>query len=249
MYKVVIIDDEKVAINILIKKLSNFKEYQVVGMAQDGESGLKLIADEQPDVLFLDVEMPDMTGLDFLSKLDEIDHECNVVMCTSYNQYMLEAFRKNAFDYLLKPIDDTELETVMHRLTSDFLQNARQQQFKNITKQVDESFLFYLNTIDFQLVKIQDIALFQYNHDQRVWEVIVAQQPNPIRLKRNVINETLISLDDHFVQVNQKYIINIGCLLRVKDNFCIFSPPFNNIDYVKVGRFFRKKLIERFRTL
>ncbi len=249
MYKVVIIDDEKVAIDILIRKLKRYPEYQVVGMAQDGENGLRLINDEQPDVLFLDVEMPDMTGIDFLEKLREVDHDCDVVMCTSYDEFMLEAFRNNAFDYLLKPIDDTELETVMHRLTSDFLQSTKQQQCKSISKQVDDSFLFYLNTIDFQLVKIQDIALFQYNHDQRVWEVIVAQQTNPIRLKRNVINETLLALDDRFVQVNQKYIINIGCLMRVKDNFCIFRPPFDHIDYVKVGRFFRKKLIERFRTL
>ncbi len=249
MYKVVIIDDEKVAIDILIRKLKRYPEYQVVGMAQDGESGLQLIADEQPDVLFLDVEMPDMTGIDFLTQLREVDHDCDVVMCTSYDEFMLEAFRNNAFDYLLKPIDDTELETVMHRLTSDFLQSTKQQKNKTDSKQVDDSFLFYLNTIDFQLVEIRDIALFQYNHDQRVWEVIVAQQPNPIRLKRNVINETLLALDDRFVQVNQKYIINIECLVRVKDNFCIFRPPFDQINYVKVGRFFRKKLIERFRTL
>ncbi len=248
MYKVVIVDDEKVAIDILMRKLANFKEYQVVGMAQEGEKGLQLISEEQPDVLFLDVEMPDMTGIDFLEKLDAMDHECNVVMCTSYSEYMLEAFRNNAFDYLLKPVDDAELETVMHRLTSDLLQNSPQKQTSNI-RQVDDSILFYLNTIDFQLVKIRDIGLFQYNHDQRVWEVIVAQASNPIRLKRNVINETLLALDEHFVQVNQKYIVNIYRLARVKDNFCIFDPPFENINYVKVGRFFRKKLIERFRTL
>ncbi len=249
MYKVVIIDDEKAAIDILIRKLANFKDYQVVGMAQDGESGLQLIAEEQPDVLFLDVEMPDMTGIDFLERLDEIDHECNVVMCTSYSKYMLEAFRNNAFDYLLKPVDDAELETVMHRLTSDFLQSSIQRTDIGGNKQVDDSFLFYLNTIDFQLVRIQDIGLFQYNHEQRVWEVVVAQLSNPIRLKRNVINETLLALDERFVQVNQKYIINIARLLKVKDNFCMFAPPFDNIDYVKVGRFYRKKLIERFRTL
>ncbi len=249
MYKVVIVDDERAAIDILIRKLRDFREFQVVGMAQDGQSGLQLIADEQPDVLFLDVEMPDMTGINFLEKLDEMDHDCNVVMCTSYSEYMLEAFRNNAFDYLMKPVDDEELETVMHRLSSDLKQCGPQEPSSSVSQLVDGSFLFYLNTIDFQLVRIEDIALFQYNHDNRVWEVVVANLPNPIRLKRSVINDTILGLDDHFVQVNQKFIVNVSCLVKVKDNFCIFRPPFESIKYVKVGRFFRKKLIECFRTL
>ena len=82
-----------------------------------------------------------------------------------------------------------------------------------------------------------------------MWEVVVAHQSNPIRLKRNVTNETLLSIDERFVQVNQKYIVNITYLQKVKDNFCSFYPPFDAIGYVKVGRFFRKKLIERFRAL
>lgn len=114
---------------------------------------------------------------------------------------------------------------------------------------LSDRLLLYLNTVDFQLVRIQDIGFFQYNHDLRVWEVVVAHQSNPIRLKRNVTNETLLSLDERFVQVNQKYIVNITCLQKVKDNFCSFYPPFDAISYVKVGRFFRKKLIERFRAL
>ncbi len=249
MYKVVIIDDERAAIDILMRKLSGYKEYEVVGMAQDGESGLRLVEDEQPDVLFLDVEMPDMSGIDFLGRLEQMEHSCNVVMCTSYSEYMLEAFRSNAFDYLLKPIENDELEKVMSRLTSNLHQSTSQQQGSSVSRQVDGNFLFYINTIDFLLVRIEDICLFQYNHDQRVWEVIVSHQTAPIRLKRNVINETLLALDSRFVQVNQKYIINISCLLKVKDQFCVFYPPFDTIDYVKVGRFFRKKLIEMFRTI
>ncbi len=249
MYKVVIIDDERAAIDILIRKLSNFKDFQVVGMAQDGESGLRLISEEEPDVLFLDVEMPDINGIDFLERMYEMDYWCYVVMCTSYSEYMLQAFRNNAFDYLLKPIENEELETIMNRLLAELKQNRHKQQGGDVNKQVDGSLLFYLNTVDFQLVRIENIGLFQYNHDQRVWEVVVANQPNPIRLKRNVINETLLSLDERFVQVNQKYIVNITCLMKVKDNFCVFYPPFDNIKYVKVGRFFRKKLIGRFVSL
>ena len=109
--------------------------------------------------------------------------------------------------------------------------------------------LFYTNSIDFRLVHTRDIGLFQYNHENRVWEVIVAGHPTPIKLRRNVNNETLLTIDDRFVQVSQKYVININYLIEVNDNVCRFYPPFDKIDYVKVGRLFRRKLTERFCSL
>ena len=99
---------------------------------------------------------------------------------------------------------------------------------------------------DFKLVDKRDIGVFKYNHEGRCWEVVVAGVPAPVRLKRNVKSESLAGLDKQFVQVNQKYIINMDYLIEVVDNVCHFYPPFDNIDYVKVGRFFRKKFIERF---
>lgn len=59
----------------------------------------------------------------------------------------------------------------------------------------------------------------------------------------------LVGIDNCFMQVSQRYIININYLKEVRDNICRFYPPFDKLDYVKVGRFFRKKLIERFSTL
>ena len=61
--------------------------------------------------------------------------------------------------------------------------------------------------------------------------------------------DTLLGIDDSFMQVGQKFIINVNYLLEVRDNVCRFFPPFDNIDYVKVGRFFRRKLINRYNSL
>lgn len=71
----------------------------------------------------------------------------------------------------------------------------------------------------------------------------------PLRLKRGVSKDVLLGIDDSFVQVSQKFIININYLLEVCDNICRFYPPFEDIDYVKVGRFFRRKLISRYNAL
>jgi hypothetical protein len=75
---------------------------------------------------------------------------------------------------------------------------------------------------------------------------MVAGSKTPIRLKRNMTNDKILSIDNRFRQVNQKYIINIDYLFEVKDNVCCFYPPFENIGYVKVGSFFRRRFIEQF---
>lgn len=246
--KAMIVDDDRRVTDVLIGKLSRFDDLELVGTATDGVTGLQQVLQHKPDVLFLDVELPDIDGLHFMQQMDESGFWCYVVIFTAFEQYMLPAFRERAFDYLLKPIDDRDLLSVIDRIRHD--RNApRRTAGSSVVKQVDGKFLFYLNTVDFQLVNIRDIGFCQYNHDLRVWEVVVADMTKPIRLKRSVTNEQLLALDPQLVQVSQRYIVNISCLLKVKDNICHFYPPFDQVDYVKVGRFYRRKLIERFKTL
>ena len=87
-----------------------------------------MVNERHPDVLFLDVEMPDMSGLDFLEQIDCDNGECDVVMCTAYDDYMLPSFRGNAFDFLLKPVDPKELDIVIQRLTVNKEKKRRLQQ-------------------------------------------------------------------------------------------------------------------------
>ena len=105
------------------------------------------------------------------------------------------------------------------------------------------------SSVDFRLVDKENVCLFQYNHEVRCWEVVVADNRKPIRLKRSVKSTDLLALAPHFMQVNQKFIVNINYLIEVVDNVCHFYPPFDEIDYVKVGRLFRKRLIDRFLSI
>lgn len=243
--KTIIIDDEKNAIDTLRKKLQAYDDMQITGTATSGTKGILLIREQQPDVVFLDVEMPDMSGLDFLERMGNITQKkCKVVIYTAHPDYMLPALRGKAFDFLLKPIDDEELQKIVQRCyveqdidSSDAVQKG------------NEKLLLYTNATDFRVVNTQDVGLFQYNHEQRTWEVMAAGRPDPIRLKRSANNESLLAIDARFVQVSQKYIININYLMEVSDNTCRFFPPFDGIDYVTVGRVYRKQLIERFNSL
>lgn len=249
--KIIIIDDEPSAISVLKAKLDDYEEIEVAGVATNGERGLQLLKKEKPDALFLDVELPDMTGIEFLSLAgNELVDKCRVVMYTAHSKYMLPSFRNHAFDFLTKPIDEHELSTVVKRL----LMPARQLhtatlEHTSIERRKDDKLLFYTNSLDFRLAHIRDIGFFQYNHEQRVWEMVLAGTSSPIKLKRSANNESLLTIDASFVQVSQRFIININYLLEVCDNICRFFPPFDKIDYVKVGRLYRKKLIEQFESL
>lgn len=162
---------------------------------------------------------------------------------------MLPAFRNKAFDFLLKPVDDKELDTVISRFY-DERENGKMDVSKDeIVKSNEGKLLFYTNTVDFRLIQIRDICVFSYDHDTRVWVAVAAGCDKPLRLKRNVNKDVLLGIDSSFIQVSQKYIININYLLEVCDNICRFYPPFDNIDYVKVGRFYRRKLIKRFSAI
>ncbi|MBP7359039.1 MAG: response regulator transcription factor [Prevotella sp.] len=246
--KAIIVDDSIAAIEALKAKLKeSYHDIQVVATATNGNEGLTLVRNSNPDLLFLDIELPDISGLDFLCQMrNSSNNWCHVIIYTSYSNYMLPAFRNYAFDFLQKPIEDKDLEAVMQRFYTDYQQPHLNNNKYDMQNQGNGKLLFYINSIDFCLITIKDIGLFRYNHDLRVWEIIVNGRKNIIRLKRNTQKESILNISDTFVQVHQKYIININYLMEVTDNVCRFFPPFSNLDYVKVGRLYRKRLLNNF---
>ena len=258
---IIIVDDDRQAAEVLKKKLTEYHEMNVVGMAHDGKEGLQLFKESMPDLLFLDIDLPDISGIDFLERVESRPgNRCRVIMYTAHSRYMLSAFRNKAFDYLMKPINDAELRTIIRRVCLD---NNEQQHIQSaastpiaptiigdgISRRYDGKYIVYTNAVDFRLVDINDVGLFAYNSDLRVWELTLAGEKETIKLKRSVNSDTLLTLNDTLVRVSQKHIINISYLMEVTDNTCHFYPPFNKLQNVKVGRFFRKKLIDRFSSL
>lgn len=117
---IAIVDDDKTAARLLADKLKGFEEAHISGIAANGMDGLALVMDTNPDLLFLDIELPDISGIEFLERIaDSAASDCRVVMYTAHQKFMLSAFRNQAFDYLMKPIDDQELRTIIRRVCLD----------------------------------------------------------------------------------------------------------------------------------
>jgi two-component system response regulator LytT len=123
--KVLIVDDEKLARDELQYLLSSIEEVEVVGQGKNGIEAIDLVPRLEPDVLFLDVQMPGLDGFAVLRKLLETTREMTlpqVIFATAFDKYAVRAFEVNAVDYLLKPFDRARLEQALQRVR-DRLQN------------------------------------------------------------------------------------------------------------------------------
>ena len=113
--KAIIIDDELNSLQNLQQKLEGFcPDINIIATAQKPEEGLLLLKQHQPDVVFLDIEMPKMSGFRMLEELGEYDFD--IIFTTAYNHYSIDAIRISAFDYLVKPIGIEDLQQAVGRL-------------------------------------------------------------------------------------------------------------------------------------
>ncbi|HLH18460.1 MAG TPA: LytTR family DNA-binding domain-containing protein [Bryobacteraceae bacterium] len=111
--RALLIDDERLARAELARLLAAHPEIEIAGEARNGEEALQQIARLDPDVLFLDIQMPGMTGFELLERLEDVPQ---VIFTTAYDQYAIRAFEVNALDYLLKPIAPARLAAALARL-------------------------------------------------------------------------------------------------------------------------------------
>src|SRR5215218_771571 len=112
--RAIIIDDERLARAELRKLLQEFPDIEVIDEAANADEGLQKIETGNPDLIFLDIQMPGKTGFDLLSELDRAPQ---VVFTTAYDEYALKAFEVNALDYLLKPVEPRRLADTMEKLS------------------------------------------------------------------------------------------------------------------------------------
>lgn len=235
-YKVIIVDDDEVSLESLSFELQKDTRFSLEGTARNGKKGKKLITKIQPDLLFLDVEMPDMTGLDLLREMrDCVAWNMRVVFYTAYDKYMIQAIREAAFDYLLKPFEEQELKDILTRFVEQTKTGQRMALPVGSPAHSGQTFIVFTPTNDMRALRPAEIGFFRYSSDRKQWEVILSNQP-PLTLRRGMTAEQITLYSPYFVQIHQSYIINIDYLMLIRDNKCILYPPFDKVTELLVSK-------------
>ena len=113
--RAIIIDDEKHAVEIMEELLGEIPEINIIGSYTNPFKGLKAIERNQPDLVFLDIKMPDLSGIEILQKLQKQQTHTHVVMTTAFDEFILDALKNSAIDYILKPIQRADLKKAVEK--------------------------------------------------------------------------------------------------------------------------------------
>lgn len=246
--KVIIIDDDKPSVTVLANELKVYQDVVVVATAFNSHDGEQAILKHKPQLIFLDIELPSINGLEFLATLrSQIDWEMNIIFYTSYEKYMLQALRMQAFDFLLKPVNPNDLLLAMNRYYVN-RKNAQPSSIPSIHYPTDKPLLITTITNDKIILRPQNIGYFRYNSERKLWEIVLDDFRHVI-LKHNTTADVILNYGTEFIQIHKTYIININYLSMIQENTCIMLYPFNAVTELKVSKIYRKKLFEKFYNL
>jgi two-component system LytT family response regulator len=135
--KTLIVDDESLARRGLVYRLKQIPDIKVVGEARNGREALDLIKETDPDLVFLDIQMPGLSGFEVVRQLD-VDTMPVILFLTAYDEYAVRAFEVNALDYILKPIDEERLVQVLEKVRKNLSQKRALKQKNKLLKLVSD---------------------------------------------------------------------------------------------------------------
>jgi len=212
MYKVILIDDESLARQLLRSYLQSHSNITVVAECGDGFEGFKAIQEHQPDLIFLDIQMPRLNGFEMLELLD---NPPAVIFTTAFDEYALKAFETHAIDYLLKPVIRARLDKAMEK----WLTTATVKQSPAMTPMLDnniyEGYQHRVVVKDNGLIRIIPAQEIHYIEADDDYVRIVTKAGQ--YLKKSTLSHIEQTLDpQQFVRVHRSYLIPVNQLMRIE---------------------------------
>jgi len=271
--KTIIVDDEPLALKLLAAKLKKVPNVEVIAQCSNGREALNAVVELAPDLLFLDIQMPGISGLDVVKQLQN-DTMPLIVFATAYEQYALEAFDAYAVDYVLKPIDDERIQRAVTRALERFAiksdeqsENKRevisaiaqidQKHDKTVTWMADDSTHQDPQSNDIKNRKIvikdrDEIHLLMQQDIQCIdaaGDYVCVHALGETHVKRCTLKEMLVELDEtQYKRVHRSTIVNLNFIDKViphtKGEFFLMMGEY---DKIKVSRNY-KDVVKTFLT-
>ena len=220
--RAIIADDEANLSRYLSELLARlWPELDVIATAANGAEALALIREEEPDIAFLDIRMPLLSGIQVANR---VQGECHVVFVTAYDEYAVQAFESAAIDYLLKPVEQSRLAATVERLKSHLVVQALPDEvwrqtvtqlaghFDSAHKDKYMSWIRAAQGEHTQLIPVDDVIYFKA--EEKYTTVATREQEFLIR---KAIKELAVELDpDRFWQIHRACIVQVGQISKVK---------------------------------
>jgi two-component system LytT family response regulator len=212
----IIIDDEKLARDLLIEYLDDFDQVNIVATCKNGMEAIQKIEEEKPDIIFLDVHMPSINGFEVL---EAISYKPKIIFTTAYDKYAVKAFEKNAVDYLLKPIDKTRFKESINRVLaptskSPDIEKLLEEISNQSAKKYSET-IFVQKSDKYFRISASDIVYLEASGD---YTVISTDKEQYVSSKG--ISKLESKLDpDLFFRIHRSTIINQNQLSEIEKHF------------------------------
>jgi len=203
--RTLIADDELYSRDELKHLLSYYPAIQVVGEAETGESAVMKALQLQPDVVFLDVEMPKMTGMEAAKSLMELKKVPLIVFATAYPQFAAEAFRYEAVDYLLKPYDEVQLRETVQRIESRFLKQKEKDPGKQAGKLAVEG--------DGEILYLEPKEILYISRDEKLSKIITRTNEYETKTPLKDLESRLLPYS--FFRIHKSYLVNLDYVTRL----------------------------------
>jgi two-component system LytT family response regulator len=209
-----IIEDEELARNLLRSYLKDHPDIEIIGECENGFDGVKAINDKKPDLVFLDIQMPKITGFEMIELLD---HKPQIIFTTAYDQYALKAFELNAVDYLLKPFSKDRMlmaiEKVMHHIQHAENPAEKMEELSNFRPGdeyidrvvVKDRHKIHIITVDkIRYIESLDDYVMIYTHDGR-------------HMKQKTMKYFETYLDPkNFIRIHRSYIVQVDNIAEIQ---------------------------------
>lgn len=239
---IIIVEDEKPARDLIRAYLEGYQGIEVLGEYDNGFDGLKAINEHKPDAIFLDVQMPKLTGFEMLEVLE---HQPEVVFTTAYDQYAIRAFEQNAVDYLLKPFSRERFLEAVGKLEAKLKSQEEEKEeektgIEKIRQHLAESEEKLHRVVIKKSGKIHVISTGDINFLEAQDDYVMIYTADGKYLKQQTMKYFEKHLDpEQFVRVHRSYIANITCIERIepyeKSNFILILKDGNKVPVSRNG--------------
>jgi two-component system LytT family response regulator len=239
--KTIIVDDEPDSIDLLkIELTQHCPQVEITGIYTSSLKAVNDIEKLQPDLLFLDIEMPAMNGFEMLEKILHLNF--SVIFITAYNQYALKAFRFNAVDYLVKPIDTTELIEAVAKAERKIKPTAAQ--LNLVQRQLHGELPKKIAIPASTGVSFIDLDEIVYVEASNNYSKLLLTDKKVFTISKTLKDVQEVLEESHFLRVHRQYIINLNHVKQFNRNEGILTM--GNGDHIPIARNQKERLVEKY---